>query len=244
MRPVLSRMLGGLEVIIDVPRAACRRLRGTPYPTTTERDVDSIMRYLDHWVSRRSGKGYVPGDFGPNAPECHGIQQVRQEICEFVNILLAKGLHDSILEIGLGRYGGSHILWRYIFDRVITVEFDCSLVVRFRLNERLDARSAIIVGRSEDPRTLEKVRACAETVDVLFIDGDHRYSSVASDWSMYHSLVRPGGVVAFHDSVCRLPDFGVASFLEQLSSGAVDGRRHVLNTICHSHHVGITFEEC
>jgi predicted O-methyltransferase YrrM len=36
-------------------------------------------------------------------------------------------------------------------------------------------------------------------VDFLFIDGDHTYEGVCQDWAMYVPLVRPGGLVAFHD---------------------------------------------
>lgn len=38
-----------------------------------------------------------------------------------------------------------------------------------------------------------------EPVDFIFIDGDHKYESVKSDFEKYVDLVRPGGLVAFHD---------------------------------------------
>jgi predicted O-methyltransferase YrrM len=41
-------------------------------------------------------------------------------------------------------------------------------------------------------------------VDFLFIDGDHSFEGVKKDFEMYSPLVRPGGVVAFHD-VCPGP---------------------------------------
>ncbi len=40
--------------------------------------------------------------------------------------------------------------------------------------------------------------------DFLFIDGDHSYDGVRQDFAMYAPLVRPGGMIAFHDIV---PDF-------------------------------------
>lgn len=36
-------------------------------------------------------------------------------------------------------------------------------------------------------------------VDFLFIDGDHTYEGVRQDFDMYSTLVRPGGLIAFHD---------------------------------------------
>lgn len=38
-------------------------------------------------------------------------------------------------------------------------------------------------------------------LDFLFIDGDHSYPGVSTDFELYSSLVRPGGVIAFHDIV-------------------------------------------
>lgn len=38
-------------------------------------------------------------------------------------------------------------------------------------------------------------------LDFLFIDGDHSYDGVAADFAMYSPLVRPGGLIAFHDIV-------------------------------------------
>ena len=38
-------------------------------------------------------------------------------------------------------------------------------------------------------------------VDFLFIDGDHSYEGVKSDFMLYAPLVRPGGLIAFHDII-------------------------------------------
>lgn len=38
-----------------------------------------------------------------------------------------------------------------------------------------------------------------ETVDFIFIDGDHTYEGVEADFNAYSPLIRPGGRVAFHD---------------------------------------------
>jgi predicted O-methyltransferase YrrM len=47
--------------------------------------------------------------------------------------------------------------------------------------------------------TLQQVKAITPSLDFLFIDGDHRYEAIKSDFNMYSSLVRPGGIIAFHD---------------------------------------------
>lgn len=38
-------------------------------------------------------------------------------------------------------------------------------------------------------------------LDFLFIDGDHSYSGVSTDFKLYSRLIRPGGIIAFHDIV-------------------------------------------
>jgi predicted O-methyltransferase YrrM len=73
------------------------------------------------------------------------------------------------------------------------------------------------------PATLDKVRGLlqGELLDFLFIDGDHSYEGVRADHEMYSPLVRPGGVIAFHDivghSVQRVG--GVPRFWHELRQG-------------------------
>jgi len=45
-----------------------------------------------------------------------------------------------------------------------------------------------------------------ETIDVLFIDGDHAEEAVARDWADWHRWVAPGGHVLFHDAREGRPD--------------------------------------
>ncbi|MGA2384872.1 MAG: class I SAM-dependent methyltransferase [Gemmatimonadales bacterium] len=68
---------------------------------------------------------------------------------------------------------------------------------------RLQQRVECLQGDSRDPAVRHRVASCfgGAPVDFLFIDGDHRYDGVAADWNNYVSLVRPGGLVAFHDIV-------------------------------------------
>ena len=58
-------------------------------------------------------------------------------------------------------------------------------------------------GSSRDEHVLARVaRLVADApVDLLFIDGDHSYEGVAADYRLYRPLVRPGGLIVFHDIV-------------------------------------------
>lgn len=53
------------------------------------------------------------------------------------------------------------------------------------------------------PKTVNRVAQFLDgrRIDVLFIDGDHRYEGVKQDFVRYRRFVREGGLVFFHDIV-------------------------------------------
>ena len=64
-------------------------------------------------------------------------------------------------------------------------------------------------------------------MDFLFIDGDHSYEGVKRDFADYAPLVRPGGLIAFHDIVPGGPGKhgdpgGVPIFWRELAVSRVD----------------------
>lgn len=66
--------------------------------------------------------------------------------------------------------------------------------------------TAVLEGSSRDlkPRVGEAFRG--SPIDLLFIDGDHSYEGARADLLDYRELVRPGGLIAFHDIVPEDPD--------------------------------------
>jgi predicted O-methyltransferase YrrM len=73
------------------------------------------------------------------------------------------------------------------------------------------------------PETLEKVKKilAGRQVDFLFIDSDHSYEGVKKDFEMYNSLVRNGGIIAFHDITPNgLPELtgGVPQFWKEIKN--------------------------
>jgi len=57
----------------------------------------------------------------------------------------------------------------------------------------------LIRGDSHSEEVAARVRHITQFLDVLFLDGDHTYDGVKHDFLSYSPLVRPGGIVAFHD---------------------------------------------
>lgn len=69
-----------------------------------------------------------------------------------------------------------------------------------------NVRLELLNGSSYAPRTIERVqnRLRGAKLDLLLIDGDHRYEGVLQDFLKYRHLVRDNGLILFHDIV---PDY-------------------------------------
>jgi len=130
--------------------------------------------------------------------------QIKSEIIgliEFFN----KHQPGILLEVGTAN-GGTHFLIRRLCPSIrlsIAVDIDirnCSLIDRITDTES----SHYIMGKSTSATTLDKVRKILgrqRKLDVLFLDGDHSYEGVKSDFLAYRGFVRPGGLIVFHDIV-------------------------------------------
>lgn len=57
----------------------------------------------------------------------------------------------------------------------------------------------IIPVRGFSTEVIDEVNKHMSSIDFLFIDGDHSYDGVKSDWESYRSFMRPGAIVVFHD---------------------------------------------
>ena len=63
-----------------------------------------------------------------------------------------------------------------------------------------------------------------QPIDLLFIDGDHSYKGVKTDWELFAPLVKKFGIVVFHDTMWELQpdpawqrsDMGVPRFVDEL----------------------------
>lgn len=62
-----------------------------------------------------------------------------------------------------------------------------------------DFGDLILPVRGFSTAVVDRVAGIAPRLDVLFIDGDHSYDGVKSDWEAYKGLLGPGSVVIFHD---------------------------------------------
>ena len=191
-----------------------------------------IKSNLDEWVSGLGTGRYQPSDYVDDIDntfsitENFGIQQVKSEIYNFIDVVLKKKNLKNCLEIGLGAYGSTHFLWRLIYKNVITIEHQKNRVSNFTENMNNfygkfvlnDLKSKFIFGLSHDTTSVEKLEKIlnGKKLDLLFIDGDHNYKNVLCDWLLYKDFVAKGGIIAFHDIVANDDGWGVPKFLKKI----------------------------
>jgi predicted O-methyltransferase YrrM len=162
----------------------------------------------------------------------HGAIQKEQELASFLALLLDQP-PEVVVEIGSDA-GGTLWAWQQLpgVRRVIGVDQPDG---PYSSGATLNGHGAEVVhGDSHDPATLQALQdlLAGDLVDLLFIDGDHAYEGVKADFQMYSPLVRPDGIIAFHD-IChhtdpRHADVGVDMLWRQLD--AAKGRKDVIVT--------------
>ena len=64
---------------------------------------------------------------------------------------------------------------------------------------RFSSKIVPVRGRSTDRQITNKIRDCAKSVDLLFIDADHSYQGVLADWKAYRPMLSANAIIAVHD---------------------------------------------
>jgi len=154
--------------------------------------------------------------------------QKHKEFSELLWLIEHEGLH-TVVEIGT-HHGGSLYCWCQLAE-------PDAVVVSIDLPNSVNLGTGYTDERAEEIRTLfpregqtlhlmredshqqstlaelEKLLG-GRRVDLLFIDGDHRYEGVKRDFQMYAPLVRSGGLIVFHDilehpnvPLCKVSEF-------------------------------------
>lgn len=141
------------------------------------------------------------------------LRQNQAELIALAGFLRGREL-KRVCEIGTFR-GGSLFIWCQLASRdahVISVDLAGSLfsgghrrrsLPFFHSFRQPRQRLDFVRGDSHAPAVRAQVAALLgdQRLDLLFIDGDHTYEGVKKDFEDYGPLVRPGGLIAFHDIV-------------------------------------------
>jgi predicted O-methyltransferase YrrM len=110
-----------------------------------------------------------------------------------------------LLEIGTNYGGTTALLPRFAPPDALIVTCDIECKVDALQLERVGRRGQRIQFLHVDSHSESGARAIRAAVpagvDLLFIDGDHSYEGVRQDFLVFADLLRPGGLLVFHDIV-------------------------------------------
>jgi len=128
--------------------------------------------------------------------------QIPSEIFGLLRLLARENVRRAG-EIGTAQ-GGTHFLFQHSLPNLeftLAVDLQIRHVSLLRGLAPIGAELLAVNGSSYAPRTVAKVRHIlnGRLLDFLLIDGDHRYEGVRADYLAYLDMVRPGGLIAFHD---------------------------------------------
>lgn len=206
----LEQLIRKLRIPFNRPAASKRLHEYHSHPRTLE---DTVF-----WAMNFGGSGYFKVK----------TMQIPSEIMS-----LAKAVAELrpriILEIGTAR-GGTLLIWASLAsERVISCDIQ-DMSIQRELYEAFsppysNCRITLLSGDSHDPDFVRQVEdgLNGQKVDMLFIDGDHTEEGIEEDYNNYCHLVRPGGIIAFHDIVENqpLPTNQVYYFWKRVKKGLV-----------------------
>lgn len=156
-----------------------------------------------------------------------GPSQIMKEITNLYE-LIKKENPKTVLEIGTDK-GGTLYLWcQAAAEDATIVSIDLSSRRRYSPKRRelyakfiksAKQKLHFLPFSSHEQSTVEKASAIfgGKKIDYLFIDGDHTYEGVKSDYIMFSPLVKEGGLIAFHDIKTVRPDCGVREVWEEVT---------------------------
>lgn len=149
-----------------------------------------------------------------------------------------------IVELGT-RGGGTLMLWSQCSEPLrLLVSIDlpggihgggypmqrAKLYRAFNAN-RPSCRLELLRLDSQQEGTVAKLKQllAGDPIDFLFIDADHRYEGVKRDYELYSPLVRPGGLIAFHDIRPNIQDAQtqVYRFWDELKAAGLEAEEIV-----------------
>ena len=146
--------------------------------------------------SRKDHYDFSNEFFGP-----HQIEAEILALIEWVSEIAPK----RVCEIGTAMGGTTYLLGQSIpsVEHLIGIDLHVRRRHRLRYFSRPEQRLSFLDGSSFAPTTVERVRQqlAGHKLDVLFIDGDHSFKGVSSDFSAYRHFVRDGGIIICHDIV-------------------------------------------
>jgi len=139
--------------------------------------------------------------------------QVKEELINFLK-LFVKQHPKVIFECGTASGGNLFLLTRFSDKDSIIISVDLPggkfgggypswKIPLYKSFTSHNQKIILIRNDSHKISTLERLKDVLNNrkIDVAYIDGDHTYSGVKRDFELYRSLIKPGGLMIFHDII-------------------------------------------
>jgi cephalosporin hydroxylase len=132
------------------------------------------------------------------------FSQIPEEITRFLEYAGEKA-PSLVSEIGT-QFGGTNFLLSQAIPsvtRMVGVDLFVRNRSRLQTFKKPHQQIRLLNGSSQSEAMRRRVTAAlgGAALDLLFIDGDHTWAGVVQDFQLYRTLVREGGLIAFHDIV-------------------------------------------
>ncbi len=184
---------------------------------------DFTLSYFIKWIRYKAGSSNTKY-FKTNLFGGLKLQQVPEE---YANVFfeIIKINPKSYLEIGIGN-GGSWLTFSYLLRKTLTISHAVDNLAYakyirqksddfFKIRNYLRNHIANVEFFDSDSKVF--LDSNENMYDVIFIDGDHSYEGVKSDFEKAIRHVNKGGIVIFHDIV-SVGSPGVAEFWNEFKN--------------------------
>ena len=182
---------------------------------------------LLHWLIHNAGTGNTHYFFSKLAGNLD-LQQIPHEYIHILELFRNRDI-KTYLELGVGN-GGSFLTNSIFigsdckkFHAVDSITYGAPLCQsKQRISDKVTILQTIMAD-SEctffNSTTSDFFKTNTNTYDCIFIDADHTYSGVKSDYINSLKILNKNGILIFHD-VGNYIDTGVAQFWDEIKSNA------------------------
>jgi len=184
---------------------------------------EPTLDFLIDWIRNKAGSSNIDY-FRCIKPGGLKLQQIPEEYSRVILKVLDKK-PKSYLEVGIGN-GGSWMTFSYInresleishavdnlsYYQAIGQKIEEIEFIRNFLSDSIDDSSFF------NMNSTDYLKNCLTKYDVIFIDGDHSYEGVKSDYINSIGLVNKGGIMIFHD-IASIGAPGVVQFWNEVKN--------------------------
>jgi hypothetical protein len=204
--------------IAKVPMEGAARLTGLRASGYVARfigeDLAALGAYIAHPSARKAER--IEAARSNTAEECFAFSRAYFGVGPVQHPGEIKALLDLaednntrvVCEIG-AHDAGTSVLFSRVLRPATLIVMDLYTKNRWRLRRAAPPGQSveIIDGDTTHHLTIKRLerKLRGQKLDLLLIDGDHRWSGVRQDFLNYRAFVRDGGLIAFHD-ICEVTD--------------------------------------